>query len=592
MFTVRFKTLRYRPDLQVTIRSNAQNWQEDLAGNYENDEWVFHLDEDQYRQGMVFKFVLEEQYWMQGGNLYLAPAAGGDYVFDAAQVTFPPVDEVLIENGYVQQRFFEPNVDENHLYDVIVIGSGIGGGIVAEQASDLGLDVLVLELGSYLFPTHVGNLPRQHQLAPWVDKNIWDLWDDFQVKNYTNTPGSQYQGGQGFNLGGRSLFWGALIPRMTWWELDSWPQEVKWYLEDQGYELAEQLLKKSQLDSAYQSEVKSFLRNQFANFVVLNAPMAIQHTSPQLRSVPAGVFSTADLLMESRLTENAKGMQRLTINLNHAVTFIEIQNNRATGVVAHDLIADKPRTYRGKTVVLAAGSVESPKIALLSNLHDPHQQIGKGFTDHPIFFTHFALPATSPFYRSDAAAKILLRDTNATANQHRYNIVLELGADFNQGRFIDPDILAEHQRIKGNTMLCEIVFLFHAPLQEHNTLVQQGPSYVKPAVTMQECPISVAEWNEITHVKDTILQQLGAIPLQNGTLDLNRANLGGVAHEVGTLRMGANDTSVVDSNLKFAGYDNLFVCDLSVFPSSPAANPTLSLAALALRLADHLRNQV
>jgi hypothetical protein len=36
------------------------------------------------------------------------------------------------------------------------------------------------------------------------------------------------------------------------------------------------------------------------------------------------------------------------------------------------------------------------------------------------------------------------------------------------------------------------------------------------------------------------------------------------------------------------GWDNVYVCDLSVFPYSPAANPTLSLAALSLRLSDHL----
>jgi hypothetical protein len=460
MFTIRFKTLRYRPDLQVTIRSNAQNWQEDLAGDYENDEWLFHLDEDQYQQGMFFKFVLEEQYWMEGGNLYLTPGAGSDYTFDGSQVKFPPIDEVLIENGYVQQRFFQPNVDENHLYDVVVIGSGIGGGIVSEQAADLGLDVLVLELGSYLFPTHVGNLPRQHQLTRYVDKNIWSLWDDFKVTNYRNTPGSNYQGGQGFNLGGRSLFWGGLIPRMTWWELDFWPQEIKWYLEDQGYELAEQLLKKSQLDSPYQSDITSFLRNQFSNFVILNAPMAIQHTIPRLQSIPAGVFSTADLLMESRLTESAKGTQRLTINLNHAATKIETQNGRATGVVAHDLIADKPRTYRGKAVVLAAGSIESPKLALLSQLNDPNQYIGKSFTDHPIFYTHFALPVTSPFYRSDAAAKILLRDTNATASQHRYNWSLGLTStrDVSSILISSPNI-NESKEIRCSVKSCSFFML-------------------------------------------------------------------------------------------------------------------------------------
>jgi choline dehydrogenase-like flavoprotein len=69
--------------------------------------------------------------------------------------------------------------------------------------------------------------------------------------------------------------------------------------------------------------------------------------------------------------------------------------------------------------------------------------------------------------------------------------------------------------------------------------------------------------------------------------------VGGVSHEVGTLRMDrANSKGVVDGNLKLHGYNNLYVCDLSIFPSSPAANPTLTLAALALRLADHLRERL
>jgi choline dehydrogenase-like flavoprotein len=46
---------------------------------------------------------------------------------------------------------------------------------------------------------------------------------------------------------------------------------------------------------------------------------------------------------------------------------------------------------------------------------------------------------------------------------------------------------------------------------------------------------------------------------------------------------------VVDADLRMLAYDNLYVCDLSVFPTSPAANPTLSLTALAFRLARRLR---
>jgi choline dehydrogenase-like flavoprotein len=68
-------------------------------------------------------------------------------------------------------------------------------------------------------------------------------------------------------------------------------------------------------------------------------------------------------------------------------------------------------------------------------------------------------------------------------------------------------------------------------------------------------------------------------------LALQDAELGGVGHEVGTLRMAEDGSGVVDADLKFLHYDNLFACDNSVFPVSPAANPSLTLAALSLRLA-------
>jgi len=65
------------------------------------------------------------------------------------------------------------------------------------------------------------------------------------------------------------------------------------------------------------------------------------------------------------------------------------------------------------------------------------------------------------------------------------------------------------------------------------------------------------------------------------------------AHEVGTMRMdnpnaGNPITGVVDENLKVHGFSNLHVCDLSVFPYSVESNPSITLAALSLRLAEHL----
>ena len=67
----------------------------------------------------------------------------------------------------------------------------------------------------------------------------------------------------------------------------------------------------------------------------------------------------------------------------------------------------------------------------------------------------------------------------------------------------------------------------------------------------------------------------------------------GGAHHMGTTRMHDDPRQgVVDRNSKVHGVDNLYVAGSSVFPTSGAANPTLTLVALTLRLADHLKVQL
>jgi choline dehydrogenase-like flavoprotein len=60
-------------------------------------------------------------------------------------------------------------------------------------------------------------------------------------------------------------------------------------------------------------------------------------------------------------------------------------------------------------------------------------------------------------------------------------------------------------------------------------------------------------------------------------------------HWMGATRMAASEREgCVDVNLQYHGVENLHVLSCSVYPSSSSANPTLTLAALALRLGDHL----
>ncbi|MGH8659763.1 MAG: GMC family oxidoreductase [Gammaproteobacteria bacterium] len=65
----------------------------------------------------------------------------------------------------------------------------------------------------------------------------------------------------------------------------------------------------------------------------------------------------------------------------------------------------------------------------------------------------------------------------------------------------------------------------------------------------------------------------------------------GVCHHMGTTRMHPDPRlGVVDANCRIHGLENIFIAGSSVFATSGYANPTLTIVALALRLADRVRN--
>ena len=58
--------------------------------------------------------------------------------------------------------------------------------------------------------------------------------------------------------------------------------------------------------------------------------------------------------------------------------------------------------------------------------------------------------------------------------------MLELGAEFNQGRYIDPDHPAHDENIRNGYMLCEIVFQYYSPLLADNHMATNGNNPANP----------------------------------------------------------------------------------------------------------------
>ena len=69
--------------------------------------------------------------------------------------------------------------------------------------------------------------------------------------------------------------------------------------------------------------------------------------------------------------------------------------------------------------------------------------------------------------------------------------------------------------------------------------------------------------------------------------------IGGTAHQAGTCRFGTDPaSSVLDLDCKAHELDNLYITDASFFPSIGAVNPTLTIIANALRVADRIKERL
>lgn len=107
--------------------------------------------------------------------------------------------------------------------------------------------------------------------------------------------------------------------------------------------------------------------------------------------------------------------------------------------------------------------------------------------------------------------------------------------------------------------------------------------------------IGAAERRSVAHLHEVIGRRVAAAGI--GTMEVSVSEAGELhftdaSHHMGTTRMSDDArTGVVDINCRVHGVRNLYVASSSVFPTSGHANPTLTIVALALRLAEHLESR-
>jgi hypothetical protein len=611
-FQVSLNTQRLRPNHLVTLRTEVMGWGRDVYGAYWYGAWRFKLPIDRFPLGARFKFLLDGEHWSVGDDLQVT--SHEEINFDDKGIQFSGegarhihgYENLRVREDELQQNLLRVEYSEKEPWDVIVIGSGMGGGILADALSDdpKKPKVLVLEMGSLDHSSHIDNLPVS---------GLGNLIGGSGVRNYDFDPNGPTRFGlfPQMNLGGRSVHWSGLIPKMQDWELVNWPESVQNYLrKGKGYEAAEKLMRKHVAAGHYQEQVIEHLQKIFSDdFAVVNTPRSSHQPEFGPEEDPerhpesflfrsTGTFSTAELLLDSLTAPGDPGAGRLLVNCNHLVTeLLGAEGEEITGVVCHDLVGNRDRTFLGKFVVLAAGSLESPKLALLSKLKDPDKKIGVGLTDHPSYYAPekgaFALRDDSPFAGPFRHARIFFYPKRQWQG-HWFNVEIVINGEYWRSRHADDDVIsAQHPPTAGSSV--NFKFIFSSPLQEENWVRLGGPDG-KVKIHVPPNPSGEKASDAAKSLCAKLMEILRVNPVDlNQDKNFHFGNGGTVNHAGGTLRMPTSDPKsprVVDENLRFTSYKNLYVCDPSVYPYIPAANPSLTLAALALRLAKHITSRL
>jgi choline dehydrogenase-like flavoprotein len=248
--------------------------------------------------------------------------------------------------------------------------------------------------------------------------------------------------------------------------------------------------------------------------------------------------------------------------------------------------------------ILAAHSIENAAIVLRSSGIAQRSMLGKCLFDHPNFTVVFQLNREAfPAYG----------ETVFTANCYEFydgpfrrKHAAALGEIYNPG-FLPIAYFARKyamQGISGNDLRARVTNAYRKQLTI-NFLMEDLPDpgrYLRIGSQSGSLGFPQTEVfytrpsNYVVEARKQILERIEAMISPLGVQEVIATDLEDHAgHLLGTCRMGTGSNSVVDEQLRYQELDNLFILGGSAFPTYSPANPTLTIAALAIRLAEFLK---
>jgi choline dehydrogenase-like flavoprotein len=243
--------------------------------------------------------------------------------------------------------------------------------------------------------------------------------------------------------------------------------------------------------------------------------------------------------------------------------------------------------------VLAAHALENPAIILRSTDLKQHSLTGKYLFDHINFPVAFILKQKG--YPGYGQSLFTSHCYEFYDGEFRKNHSAALGEVFNPGHlpvtYFVQEALAKG--LTGNKLREDVADQYPRQIIM-NFLLEDIPDPARhirignPAGELKIPETEIFYTNHSRYVHDARAKLLAALPDYVSDLGVEKMVPGeledNTGHLLGTCRMGSNATGVVDGDLRYHEADNLYVLGASAFPTYSPSNPTLTIAALAIRL--------
>jgi len=504
-------------------------------------------------------------------------------------------------------------------YDIIIIGSGAGGGTLARHLAPSGKRILLLERGGYL--------PREKE--NWNSQEVF-IENRYKAKEtWLDRNGHEFHPGIHYFVGGNTKVYGAALLRFRredFGEIShhggispSWP--VSYEDMEPYYSKAEQLhfvhgLRGSDpteppAPKAYpyppiahepriqelDDDLKRLGLHPFPLPLGLKLDEANRHLSPCIKcntcdGFPCLVNAKAD----SHIVSVSQAIQFPNVKLlTHCyVEQLETDSSGREITRVHVKHDGESNIFTGDIVVVSCGAINSAAL-LLRSANDRHMQglanssgvVGRHYMCH----NNSALVAISRHPNTTQFQKTLgLNDYYFGADDWKFPLghIQLLGKSDAEMFKGDAPALAPGMALDVMAKHSLDFWLTSEDLPDPDNRVVLN---AEGKITLHYTENNLEGHRRLIAKLKGMLKEIGCHDhLIPWSVYLGKKiPIAGTAHQCGTIRFGSDPaTSALDMNCKAHDLDNLYVVDSSFFVSSTAVNPSLTIMANALRVGDHL----